>query len=212
MLITKLKLNGLARRLINEGLISQGDALIASEEAKQQRVSLVTHLVKERKVDSGELALAASSEFGMPLFDITALDADFMPKSLVGEKLLRQHHALPIGRRGGRLFVAISDPMNQAALDEIKFHTSLRTEPVLVEEDKLAQLLETALAENDAMAMMRGLTDADLENLIITAEGDTKAPDVGAPDVDDTPVVRFINKVLLDARCRSPRSTPSISA
>src|SRR5680860_839937 len=129
-LITKLKLNGLARRLINEGLISQSDALIASEEAKKQRISLVTHLVKERKVD---------------------------------------------------------------------YHTSLRTEPVLVEEDKLAQLLETALAENDAMAMMKGLTDADLENLIITAEGDTKAPDVGAPDVDDTPVVRFINKVLLDA-------------
>ena len=200
-LITKLKLNGLARRLINEGLISQSDALIASEEAKKQRISLVTHLVKERKVDSGDLARAASSEFGMPLFDITALDADFMPKNLVDEKLLRQHHALPIGRRGGRLFVAISDPipMNQAALDEIEFHTSLRTEPVLVEEDKLAQLLETALAESDAMVMMKGLTDADLENLIITAEGDTKAPDVGAPDVDDTPVVRFINKVLLDA-------------
>ncbi|MGH8501847.1 MAG: type IV-A pilus assembly ATPase PilB [Gammaproteobacteria bacterium] len=198
-LVTKLKLNGLARRLINEGLISQADALIAQEESKQKRISLVTHLVEQRKVDSADLARAASSEFGMPLFDISALDPDFIPKDLIDEKSIRQHHALPIGRRGARLFVAISDPMNQAALDEIKFYTSMRTEPILVEEDKLAKLLETALSQSDAMAVMKGLTDADLENLSITAEDDNKAPEVGAADIDDTPVVRFINKVLLDA-------------
>jgi type IV pilus assembly protein PilB len=128
-------------------------------------------------------------EFGMPVFELAALDPEFLPKRLVDEKLIGQHHPLSISKRSSRLFVAISNPLNQAALDEIKFHTGMRTEPVLVEADKLAKMLDSALAESDALAAMKGLTDADLENLNISADS----------DVDDTSVVRFVNKVLLDA-------------
>jgi type IV pilus assembly protein PilB len=194
-----LKLGGLARRLANQGLLSEADALAAQEEAKRKRTSLVTYLVQNQAVAPIDLAMAASAEFGMPMFDIAALDIDFIPKSLINEKLIRQHYALPIGKGAGRVFVAVSDPLNQAALDDIKFNTGMRTEAVLVEHDKLVKLLETALADSDSMAVMRSLTDEDLENLEISAGDEDKGGEVTASDVDDTPVVRFINKVLLDA-------------
>jgi type IV pilus assembly protein PilB len=192
-------LGGLARRLIKEGLLNEPDALIAQQEAKQQRISLVSYLVQQRKVDSADLALAASHEFGMPLFDLSALDAEFMPRGAVDEKLVRQHRALPIGKRGNRLYVAIADPMNLTALDEIKFNAGLATEPVLVEEDKLSKLLETALAESDSMSMMKGLTDEDLQSLDVSTVDEDRGAEAASSDVDDTPVVRFINKVMLDA-------------
>jgi type IV pilus assembly protein PilB len=120
------------------------------------------------------------------------------PTSMVSEKLIRQHHAMPLYKRGNRLYVAVSDPTNLSALDEFKFHTGINTEAVLVEEEQLTRTIETAL---DAMdTTMSDLMDADLDNLDIGAadEKDTGG-DVTEMDIDDTPVVRFVNKVLVDA-------------
>ncbi|MGI9303455.1 MAG: type IV-A pilus assembly ATPase PilB [Gammaproteobacteria bacterium] len=198
---SSIKLGGLAKRLVNDGLIDEAGAVAAQEEAQHKRVPLVTYLVDQNKVDPAEVATAASTEFGMPVFDVSTLDMDTIPKSLVDENLIRQHRALPVAKRGNRLFVAISDPMNLVALDEIKFTTGHSTEPILVEEDKLNKYIELAI-ESDGGAMMMGdLLDEDLDNLDISADDDGAAADMdmSASMLDDTPVVRFVNKVLLDA-------------
>jgi type IV pilus assembly protein PilB len=189
------KLSGLAKRLVTEGMLDPTAAANAQNEARQKKMSLASYLVEEKKLNARKIAIAASQEFGMPLLDLSALDPDTIPKNLIDEKLIRQHQALPIQKRGNRLFVAVTDPMNLAALDEIKFNTGIATEPVLVEVDKLNQFIEKAMSSADtSLQEMAGL-DEDLENLEISAEDE----DPGKADVDDTPVVRFVNKVLLDA-------------
>jgi type IV pilus assembly protein PilB len=196
-----MKLSGLARRLVTEGLIDANGAANAQIEAKKKKTSLANYLVEEKKLNARKIAIAASMEFGMPLFDLSALEPDSVPKKLVDEKLVRQHQALPIQKRGNRLFVAVTDPMNLMGLDEIKFNTGIATEPVLVEVDKLNRLIEDAMSAADtSLQEMAGL-DEDLENLEISAEDDDAAKNAAASgtDADDTPVVRFVNKVLLDA-------------
>ncbi|MFW5452615.1 type IV-A pilus assembly ATPase PilB [Thioalkalivibrio sulfidiphilus] len=192
-----IPLSGLARRLVQDGLLPETEAGKAVEAAQKKRVPLVAYLVDNKLVESRRVAQAAAEEFGTPVFDLDCFDKELLPKKLVDEKLVRQHHALPLFKRGNRLFIGIADPMNLTALDEIKFNTGIATEPVLVEQDKLGKLIEDSL--NDAGAVMEGLTDDDLDNLDISAEDDDKKGDVTESEVDDTPVVRFVNKVLLDA-------------
>ncbi len=196
---SSMRIGGLARRLINDGLISEENASLAQQKAREDHLSLASYLVKNDYVKANALAKCASLEFGIPLLDLEALDLDSIPANLVPEKLIRQHHALPIQKRGNRLFVAISDPMNLVALDEFKFNTGISTEPVLVEEDKLDQVLDKALEMGDTSMSMDGLLDDDLDNLEFTAEDDQAGDDVSESDVDDTPIVRFVHKVLLDA-------------
>jgi type IV pilus assembly protein PilB len=192
------RLGGLARRLVQEGLLSEEQAAAASEDANKAQRPLVSHLVSQGLVQPREVAVAASVEYGVPLFDLSAIDPAHMPKGLVEEKLLRKHHALPVIKRGNRLFLAVSDPTNHQGLDEIKFHTGLTTDAILVEEDKLSAAIETSMQAQD-MAMDETL-DADLENLDISVgdEDDNKDQDSNL-DVDDAPVVRYVNKILLDA-------------
>lgn len=194
------KLSGLARRLVNDGIIDHETALAAQAEAKRDKTSLAVHLVEKKGCDARQLAIIGSEEFGLPLVDLAALEKESIPKDLLEEKLIRQHQALPIQKRGNRLFVAIADPMNLLGLDEIKFNTGLPTEPVLAEADKLPQLIEDVLSDADtSMADMAGL-DEDLENLDVAAgdEDDASGNDASG-EADDTPIVRFVNKVLLDA-------------
>ncbi len=194
-----IKLGGLAHRLVSEGLISEANAAAAQEAAQQKRIPLGTYLVGEKKISSSQFAIAASAEFGIPVFDLATLDPDSIPKQLVDEKLVRQHQALPVLKRGNRLFIAISDPTNLVALDEIKFNTGISTEPILVEEEKLSKLLDSAFDEGEDMMPMDGLMDEDLDKLDVSAEQEDTGPEVAASEIDDTPVVRFVNKVLLDA-------------
>ena len=193
-----IRISGLARRLINDGYVSEQDASAAQKEANENGVALTTYLVKNGIIDASDLAHTASDEFGIPLLNIGSIDLESIPNNLVPEKLIRQHHALPIQKRGNRLFVAISDPMNLAALDEFKFNTGITTEAILVEEDKLESIIEKALELGDKSLDMDGLLDDDLDNLDVSG-GDDEAEDGGDSDVDDTPIVRFVNKVLLDA-------------
>jgi len=194
-----LKLSGLAGRLVRDGLIDEEQAREAVNEARKAKLPIVTYLVHHKLVSAKVIAESASQEFGVPLLDLDAVEPDRAVVTLVKDKLIRQHHALPLFRRGKRLFVAVTDPTNLEALDEIKFHTGLNVDAVLVEEDKLGRVIDRALEAADT-AMSNLDLDEDLENLSISAgDDDEHGPEVTDPDTDDAPVVRFVNKVLLDA-------------
>ncbi len=192
------QLSGLAKRLVMDGLLAEETAAEAQQKALKSREPFVSYLVEQKLVDSASIASSACQEFGIPLFDLAAMELEAAPVSLVDEKLIRQHHTLPLYKRGNRLFVAVADPTNIQALDEIKFHTGISTETILVEEDKLVRAIDQALDSADTS--MSDLLDEDLDNLDISGGDDEDTADDGMdPDIDDTPVVRFVNKVLLDA-------------
>ncbi len=193
----KTVLSGLPRRLVEDNLLSEEIAQKSILESAKKRQPFVTYLVDSKLLDSMSIALSASQEFGVPLFELEALDLTTAPTGLVDEKLIRIHHALPIFRRGNRLFLAVSDPTNIQGLDEIKFHTGLAIEAIVVEEDKLVRAIESSLDANDTS--MSDLLDADLDNLDISSEDPDAHKKEGDLDVDDAPVVRFVNKMLLDA-------------
>ena len=198
MAANPITLNGLARHLVEEKLIDEETALQASEEAQKNRIPFVTHIVERELVDSKDIAKSASDEFGTPLFDLSTLDPEIVPKNLVNERLIRSNHAIPIFHRGNRLFVAISDPTNRQGLDEIKFQTGITTEEVLVEEEQLTDFIETYLEsqEGSGLGALGDDVNLDLEAVNEVSEQDD---DDQASAADDTPVVRFINKMLVDA-------------
>jgi type IV pilus assembly protein PilB len=192
-------LSGLALRLVREGYLPAADAERLQSEANTQKLPLITHLVSSKKLNSATIAKVASEEFGVPLFDITAIDAESAPVKLVDEKILRKHNALPIFKRGNKLYVAVADPTNLQGLDEIKFNTGLATEPVLVDEAKLALALDKMLDAADTTLSDFAAGGDDLESLDIGGDEDTrnKGPESEA-DVNDAPIVKFVNKLLLD--------------
>lgn len=192
----KLKLSGMARGLIQDDLISEERAEAAFAEALKQRAPFVTHLVENQLLNSLDIAISASRSFGVPIFDLDAVDLDVLPRDLVDEKLIRAHHMLPLFKRGNRLFLAVSDPTKHRGLDEIRFNTRLSSEAILVEEDKLTRLIEQVLEAQDTS--MDDLLDTDLDNLDISS-GEDEPPGEGDLDVDEAPVVRYVNKILLDA-------------
>lgn len=194
------KLTGLAGGLVSDGVLSEEQATEATREASKLEISLVRYLVESLDVDSHELAELASREFGVPIFDTTAFDKASLPKNIVAPELMAKHHAIPLYRRGNRLFVAISDPTNLAALDEFKFATGISTDAVLVNEKALSQLLGELLEEQDSLdASIVDLGEDDEYDLTVD-KGDRHQADHDVPSAaGDTPIVRFINKVLLDA-------------
>lgn len=192
------KLNGLARCLVEAELVSEQEAAQHQESAHNHRLPFATYIIVNKIVDSLALAKAASMQYGVPLLDLNGMEMELAPVKLVSDKLIQKHHILPLFQRGTRLFIAVSDPTNFQALDEIKFHTGLSTETILVEEDKLAKAIDKALEAVDSA--MSDLLDQDLENLEISA-GDDDEPAAGAKEAEneDAPIVRFVNKILLDS-------------
>ncbi len=194
-----VQLSGLARRLVDDGILSAERAQAATEEARKSQVPFVTFLVRSGAANAQAIALSASEEFGVPVLDLSAFDIEAVPKELIYERLVRQHNALPLVRRGARLYVAVSDPTNLQALDEIKFQTGVNTEPVLVEDNKLTEFIERVLSAQES-SPFAGLDDDGLEDLNLeSSSSDKRNEDTGNSAVDDTPIVRFVNKMLLDA-------------
>lgn len=193
----QINLSGLGRCLIQDGLISEEKAEAAFEEALKKKVPYVSYLVENKILKSIDIAISASRGFGVPIFDLNVLDPAVFPTDAVAEKLVRNHHALPIFRRGNRLFLAVSDPTNHQGLDEIRFNTGLASEAILVEEDKLKKAIEKAMEDQETG--MDELLDADLDNLDINIGDDEAENEESKLDVDEAPVVRYINKILLDA-------------
>jgi type IV pilus assembly protein PilB len=195
---TQIRLSGLANRLINDNLLSSGDAEQAYQTALKERVPFVQYLVANGILDAQRIALAASQEFGVPLLDLNAMELSDSPTRVVEEKLIRKHRSLPLFRRGNRLFLAVSDPTNHQGLDEIRFNTGLATEAVLVEEDKLSHAIEHMQEADDGGGSLEDISDTDLDNLDIANEDDASRDDSDL-NVDDAPIVRYVNKILVDA-------------
>src|ERR1700742_2470868 len=162
-------LGGLPQRLVQDGVVEEATMLEAMNAARERKVNVVTQLVTSGAAAARDIAVAASNEFGVPLFDLDAVSTDLETVRLVSDTLLAQHRVLPIFRRGKRRFLAVADPTNLHAIDEIKFQTSLGVEAVVVEDDKLQKAVDKALEQADAQ--MPGLADEegiDLESLETT--------------------------------------------
>src|SRR5687768_12761906 len=192
-------ITGIARRLVLDGALDEAAAREAMENATRERKPLALFMAERKVVTPAQLAAANSAEFGMPIFDVGAIDPGQSAIKLVSEELVRKHQVLPLFKRGNRLFIGVSDPTNSHALDEIKFHTNLTVEPILVDEDRIRRTidlwLETADALADAVADSEGM-----EGLETSGGDDDLNADTGIDAKgDDTPVVKFINKVLVDA-------------
>jgi len=191
-------LSGLPRRLVQDGIVTEENIQVATEAARREKMPLVAYLVANQMADSRAIAVAASHEFGVPLLDLDAVEIDLEVMRSVDQKLLQKHRVLPLIKRGQRLFLGISDPTNLPAIDEIRFQTSLRIDPVVVEQAKLEERITKALEAADTSMSALDDGDFDLENLEVGG-GEVEHDDVTRDDIEDAPVVRFVNKVLLDA-------------
>jgi type IV pilus assembly protein PilB len=191
-------ITGIARRLVLDGALDEQPARDAMLAATAERKPLAIYLAEKRLVSMAQLAAANSHEFGVPLFDVAALDPNQSAIKLIDEELVRKHSVLPLFKRGNKLFVGIADPTNTQALDEIKFQSNMAVEAILVDADKIHRTIEQWLASADSLAETMGDSE-DLDKLDVSGGED----EIGESGVDakgdDTPVVKFINKVLVDA-------------
>ncbi len=191
-------ITGIARRLVLDNVLDEAAAREALDKATTERKPVAQYLREARLVTSAQLTAANSIEFGMPVFDPQTMDASQSAIKLVSDELLGKHAVLPLFKRGGRLFVGIADPTNTHALDEIKFHTNLAVEPILVDEDRIRRCMELWQDAGDSFGEDLGDSEG-LDTLDITG-GDEDGTDSGVDAKgDDTPVVKFVNKVLIDA-------------
>ena len=185
---------GLAQQLVDAGVVSEAHMKTAQAESLQQKISLVSYLVDNKMANAYQLAKLLSRSFGDALFDLNVINNDNIPKDLVDEKIVRKFNALPIFKRGQRLFVALSDPTRIDAIDAIAFNSRLSVETVVVEEDKLKKRIDSVYA--DTMQSFGGFSDSDLSvDFDDPDEDETKLTD----SVDEAPVVKFVNKMLVDA-------------
>ncbi|VVO11232.1 type IV-A pilus assembly ATPase PilB [Pseudomonas fluorescens] len=191
-----IALSGLAKQLVLAELLTDKGAQQASQQALRNQMSLVTYLVQNKLVKSRLVAQIASEHFGMPFLDLSSLDKESQPCGLISEKLVRQHQALPLWRRGNKLFIGVSDPSNHQAINDIQFSTGLTIEAILVEDDKLSDAIDKFF--DTQSSGMEDLADVDLGGVDIESIDD-KHDAIAGQDADDAPVVRFVHKMLLDA-------------
>jgi len=191
---------GLPQRLVQDGVVDEAVMLEAVNTARERKLNVVTQLVASGAANARDIAVAASNEFGVPLFDIDAVTLDLEIVRLVSDKLLAKHRVLPLFRRGKRLFLAIGDPTNLHAIDEVRFGTGLGVEAIVVEDDKLQKAIDKALEQVDnQMSALSDEADVDLESLEVSGGEEELDDKIGRDDVEDAPIVRFVNKVMLDA-------------
>src|SRR5690348_4726799 len=194
-------LTGIPRRLALEGVLTEADARQAVEDAAKQKLPVTAYLVENGMVDGLRMAQALSAEFGVPMLDTSAIDVTQLPMGELSEDLIEKHTVLPLLRRGTRLFVGVKDPANPRLLEEIRFHTNCAVEPILIETEQLKRGIEQA--QNAQSISIGGDNDADegLEGLTIGEDdgGGADSAMMDASGTDDTPVVKYVNKILLDA-------------
>jgi len=192
-------ITGIARRLVQDGALDEAAARDAMAKAGAAKQPLPQWFAEKKLVTAAQLAAANALEFGMPLLDVSVFDGTQSAIALVSEELLRKHRVLPLFKRGGKLFVGTSDPTH--SLDEIKFHTNLVVEPILVDEEQIKRTLEQWQSKHDTLGSALGGDDDGMGDLDVSTgdeEGGSTDSGVDAKG-DDTPVVKFVNKVLIDA-------------
>ncbi|MEP7208625.1 MAG: type IV-A pilus assembly ATPase PilB [Casimicrobiaceae bacterium] len=190
-------ISGLARALAQHGLMTETDAEAMQSQARTAGISFVEQVLTGKRLSSTQLATFASRAFGIPLFDLTAFDLQQVPKELVDIKMAQNRRVLPLQKRGNRLYVGTSDPANLQALEELRFKTNLVIEPVVVEDDKLRQALDK-LAESTGSNLEAASDMGDLEVEFRDADS-SAADDESKAEIEDAPVVKYIQKILLDA-------------
>lgn len=190
-----VNLTGLARQIVDAGLLDEKKTQDALLQAKRNQTSLVSWLVQNKLVKSQTLMELASAQFGVIYLDLNAVNPEVFPKELISEKLARQHRVLPLYKRGSKLYVAVSDPSSYQALKDIQFSTGMTIEQLLVEDEKLGRAIDKLY--ESATGGLDGMDDAELDSLSLE-QTEAKGPLQG-DEIDETPVVRFVNKMLLDA-------------
>jgi type IV pilus assembly protein PilB len=190
-----IALTGLAKQLVVAELLNEKNAQQAFQQAQRNKIPLVHYLVQTKLVKGRDIAQLAAEQFGMAVLDLSTVDRESFPQGVVNERLVRQHRALPLWRRGNRLFIGLSDPTNQQAITDIQFNTGLSAEAILVEDDKLGDAIDRFF---ESTTGLEDMADVDLESLDVETV-DENRNDAPGGDADDAPVVRFVNKMLLDA-------------
>ena len=190
-------ISGLARALAQHGVMSEAEAEALQVQSQSAGVPFVEQVLSGKRLSAQQLAVFASRAFGVPLLDLSGFDVDQINREYFDTRIAQTRRVLPLHKRGNRLYVATSDPANLQALDEVRFKTNLVVEPVVVEDDKLAaaigKLVEASGATLKEMAA--------LEDIEVTLEDGSAQPAQADEDseVEDAPVVRYIQKVLIDA-------------
>jgi type IV pilus assembly protein PilB len=188
--------SALGRALVQQGRLVQADASVIQNEAQKAGISFVQQLVASKRLSAKEVSLFAAQTFGYPLLDLNAVDVENLPLTLIDNKIVANHRVLALGKRGNRIFVAMSDPSNEQVLQEVKFATGMTMEPVVVEDDKLSAIVKK-LTDSSQQTLEQATADVDLSGIEVT-DGETQ-PDVTTEDIDDAPVVKYVQKILLDA-------------
>ncbi|MGZ5584921.1 MAG: GspE/PulE family protein, partial [Usitatibacter sp.] len=188
--------SALGRALVQQGRLVQADANAIQAEASREGVTFIQQLIKTKKLSAKEVSQFAAQTFGYPLLDLNAVDFENIPLNLIDAKIVMNHRVIALGKRGNRVFVAMSDPSNEQVLQEVKFATGLNMEPVVVEDDKLSVIVKK-LTDSSAKTLEMATEDVDLSGMEMT-DGEAQ-PEVTTEDVDDAPVVKYVTKILLDA-------------
>jgi type IV pilus assembly protein PilB len=188
--------NALGRALVQQGKLVQADANAIQAEATKAGISFVQQLIGSKKLSAREVSQFAANTFGYPLLDLNAIDGDQLPVNLIDAKIVGNHRVVALGKRGNRLFVAMSDPSNEQVMQEVKFSTGMTMEPIVVEDDKLT-LFVKKITEGGGKGLEKMVEDVDLQ---LPDEAEIEAESAASvEDIDDAPVVKYVTKVLLDA-------------
>jgi len=193
---SQFQLSGLGRALVQKGLLAERDAHVVQAKANEGSISFVEQLIASKKFNETEVAEFAAHTFGFPLLDLQVFDMEYLPQKHIDANSLISRRAVPLFTRGNRLFVGISDPTNRSATDQIKFQTGLHIEPVVVEDTKLGTLINKLVTASGAA--LKELADDEMAGDLMAAEPDTQ-PETPQIEIDDAPVVKYIQKILLDA-------------
>jgi type IV pilus assembly protein PilB len=191
-------ISGLARAMAQHGLMTEYEAETVQTQATQAGATFVDQVLTSKRISANQLAVFASRAFGVPLFDLSGFDVDQLQKDLIDLKIAQARQVLPLHKRGNRLYVATSDPANLQGLEEIRFKTNLVVEPVVVENDKLAAIIHKLVEASGALLSTDSISDDDLE-IALQEAGNPLASDEESSEVEDAPVVKYLQKILLDA-------------
>jgi type IV pilus assembly protein PilB len=191
-------MSGLARTLLQAGRLSAQQADALNKKAIAEKAPFIDVLLQSGSIDSRSLAIFCSETFGYPMLDFSVFNVHTLPEKVIDAKLMQSQRVVALSKRGNKVSVAISDPTNIQALDQIKFQTELTVEPIIVEHNNLLQLIEKL--GQSAEQNLTELIGDDLENIDFV-EDDLAAPTEqgGTTDIDDAPVVKFLQKILIDA-------------
>lgn len=193
----QVTLSGLARALVQAGRLKEAEAEGLMAQAAEKNTTFIDQLISTKRASAKDVALFAGETFGYPVLDLAAFDESHIPANAIDRKLIATHRVIPLNKRGNRLAVATSDPTNLRALDEIRFQTGMAVDPVVVEEPKLAPLV--GKYSESAEDTLKSLASEDLNLEFTDEESQAKAEEAVGVEVDDAPVVKFIQKILLDA-------------